>query len=92
MPYIHQTARAEIANGDPPANVGELTYVIQQYVNTYLDEQGLSYARIAEVLGALEGAKVDFIDRIVKPYERRKREVNGDVWTDAVLKEANDGA
>lgn len=76
MPYI----RSEDKIKDLPKNAGELTYAIQQVLKIYLEGTGLRYAHIAEVLGALEGAKLDFVERIVKPYENQKRMQNGDVW------------
>ena len=42
---------------------------------------GLRFAIIAEVYGALESAKVDFTERVVIPYEDNKRVTNGDVWS-----------
>ena len=33
-----------------------------------------------DVLGALEGAKLEFVRRVVVPYEERKMKENGDVY------------
>jgi hypothetical protein len=44
----------------------------------------LKYQTLAECLGALEGAKLDLIERVVKPYEAKKAEENGDVWPDSL--------
>lgn len=79
MPYIDKDGRVGVAQSGP-TTVGELTYAFQQEISEYLAEQGLFYQSIAECLGALEGAKLDFIERVVKPYEERKRIENGDVW------------
>lgn len=81
MPYITEDRRADIDVGVSPETVGDLTYMLQQVIQGYLLERGLSYARCAEVLGALEGAKLDFIDRVVLSYEHKKRIENGDVWS-----------
>lgn len=80
MPYIKDDRKDELTHGAAPANAGDLTYVIQQEINRYLSVHGLRYQQIAEVLGAIEGAKLDFIERVVKPYEHKKCVENGDVW------------
>lgn len=87
MPYIPPARKKEIDNHDAaPANAGDLTYVIQQALNRYLQVHGLRYQQIAEVLGAIEGAKLDFIERVVKPYEQKKLRDNGDVWPEDGLR------
>jgi hypothetical protein len=80
MPYITPDVKAELDRGHSPASPGELTYAIQQLIKGYLESEGLCYQQIAEILGSLEGAKLDFIQRVVKPYEDKKRGENGDVW------------
>lgn len=64
----------------PAANVGELTFQITSLLQDYLVEHGLRYQQIAEILGALEGARLDFIDQVVVGYEHGKAEANGNVW------------
>ena len=93
MPYIDQAKRKRlIAYGDTdPQDAGELTFVIQQALNTYLAVNGLSYRELAECLGALEGAKIDLTERVIKPYEEEKRFQNGDVWTVHVGRRATVG-
>jgi hypothetical protein len=49
-------------------------------IRGFLDEEPLSYERIALTLGAIEGLRADFIRRVVTPYEKRKCKENGDVW------------
>lgn len=81
MPYITSTRKRAITQGAKAGNVGELTYVIQQAIMSYLGGRGeMRYQHIAEVSGALHQAGRDFDERIVQPYERRKRNENGDVW------------
>jgi hypothetical protein len=86
MPYVDMKTRERL-DGDSrgiganrPQNAGQLTYDLQQCLKRYLEDRGLSYQTIAECLGALEGAKCDLIERVVKPYEARKLAENGDVW------------
>ncbi len=80
MPYVTLDRRQDIVDGDFPMNVGELTFSLQWILRQYLENTGLRYAHLAECLGALEGAKLDLIDRVVVPYEHKKCEENGDVW------------
>lgn len=94
MPYIEPSARKRLASyADPtPMTPGELTYVIQHAMANYLDLRGrlqpcgIRYEDLAVCLGALEGAKLDLIERVIKPYEEAKRVVNGDVWPEHLLR------
>ena len=81
MPYIDRDTRLKWEESYYiPENVGELTYAIQQLLRSYTFN-GTDYQTFAECLGALEGAKADFVDRVLLPYEAKKCEENGDVWT-----------
>lgn len=82
MPYIAPSLQATLKPNpeSTAATVGELTYQIQQLFKVWIDERGDSYQNIGECLLAVEGAKADLIDRKLLPYERLKREQNGDVW------------
>ena len=79
VPYIKQDRR-QIVYEEGAETVGELTYLFCREIKSYLQTKGESYQVFAEVLGALEGAKLDFIERKVKAYEQRKCLENGDVW------------
>ena len=68
-----------------PETAGELTYALQQVLKIYLEGTGLRYQHLAECLGALEGAKLDLTERMIKPYEARKLKENGDVWPESLL-------
>jgi hypothetical protein len=46
----------------------------------YMDYQKLSYQTINDIVGALEGAKLEFYRRVAVPYEESKRRINGDVY------------
>ena len=84
MPYIHPDQR-HTALHDPHTS-GELNFAITQLISRYVTDGHYSYARLNDVLGALEGAKLEFVRRVVAPYEDRKRAENGDVY-DAILVE-----
>lgn len=79
MPYLTTEAKSKLDAGTVPRTAGELTYLLARQVQKYLPEE-LRYEHMATVLGALEGCKSDFIDRILLPYEHRKWRDNGDVW------------
>lgn len=78
MPYIPQDAREDAAV--EPVTPGELNYAVTRLVAEYVEQQGLNYAVINDVVGALEGAKLEFYRRVAAPYEDRKIEQNGDVY------------
>lgn len=80
MPYITQAARQVIADGGVIETSGELNYAFTTVINKYLAKHGKSYARFNDVIGALEGAKLEFYRRIVVPYEDQKIKENGDVY------------
>lgn len=80
MPYIKQHQREDILeNVEAPTDPGELNYVITRVVFEYYKGRG-NYQAINDVLGALEGAKLEFYRRVAAPYEDRKKEENGDVY------------
>lgn len=81
MPYIKQELRDEIdTNQFVPNNGGELNYIFSKIAWEYFIEHGGSYTSINDVLGALEGAKLEFYRRVAVPYEDKKIKENGDVY------------
>jgi len=81
MPYITQDRRDCLyMNKLPPANAGELSYMITQRITEYLASHPNSYQTMNDVIGALEGAKLEFYRRVVVPYEDQKRAEHGDVY------------
>jgi len=60
-------------------NAGELNYQITRLCHRYLTDNGVEYKNINDVLGALEGAKLEFYRRVVAPYEDIKIRENGDL-------------
>jgi hypothetical protein len=85
MPYISQGDRQDLDDrdfyipdlGDAP--VGTLTYILYRACLEYLISHDHNYATRADVLGALESAKLEFYRRQVAPYEDYKITQNGDV-------------
>ena len=81
MPYLTPAARHALRMGhvvfDSP---GQLNYGITSLAVDYVDQHGLSYDTINAVLGALEGAKLEFYRRVAGRYEDEKIKENGDVY------------
>ncbi len=80
MPYITQERRNKIEATSWPITAGELNYKITREIFKYYEDIEPSYQRINDILGALEGAKMEFYRRIVVPYEDQKIIDNGDVY------------
>jgi len=84
MPYITQERREALFVGPEPdaeaLNGGELNYMLTLVCLDYWKRMGQRYAQINDILGALEGAKLEFYRRVAVPFEERKREANGDVY------------
>lgn len=82
MPYITHERRESLLDefADMPITPGELNFVITTVINGYRHSKGLSYQTINDIVGALEGAKLEFYRRIAVPYEDSKIQENGDVY------------
>lgn len=78
MPYIVSDERDPT---HPAEDAGHLNYQITLLVDDYIKRRGLRYSNINDVLGALEGAKLEFYRRIASPYEAQKCVHNGDVYS-----------
>ena len=81
MPYVTKRRRLELdVHGVPPANAGDLNYLLTLVILDYVRARGRTYQTINDVVGALEGAKLEFYRRVAAHYEERKIEINGDVY------------
>ena len=81
MPYIKLERRQEMQLDGGNANTaGELNYQLTVVCKDYMEHKGLSYATINDIVGALEGAKLEFYRRVAAPYEDKKIIENGDVY------------
>lgn len=78
MPYITPAARARLLT-DGPADAGELNYTLTEIIRAYWEARQ-RYQAINDIVGALEGAKLEFYARIARPYEETKIAENGDVY------------
>lgn len=86
MPYIKSAERKRIFNcsslDEIGANLktsGELNFAITVLIDEYLGFE-YNYQKINDVMGALEGAKLEFYRRVAAPYEDKKIQENGDVY------------
>jgi hypothetical protein len=82
MPYIKQETRERLLDdmAEMPETAGELNFVITSIINGYRHTKGLNYQTINDIVGALEGAKLEFYRRVAAPYEDSKMAQNGDVY------------
>ena len=81
MPYVKQSDRIRLDNGEDAQTAGELNYIITKTVDAYLNRTPRSYANLNEAIGVLECAKLELYRRIVAEYEDTKITENGDVYT-----------
>lgn len=83
MPYIKQADRRRVENGNgmwPKAKTaGELNYLLTVVCHDYWSENGQNYQAFNDIIGALEGCKLELYRRRVAPYEDEKIKENGDV-------------
>lgn len=80
MPYISEERRHEVFT-EEPTTPGELNFLITAIIWEYF-KNNRNYQSINDVLGALEGAKLEFYRRVAAPYEDKKIALNGDVYVE----------
>ena len=85
MPYIKEEDKLDIYEYNilDTSNIttpGKLNFAITQIVLDYFEKVPPNYQSINDILGALEGAKLEFYRRVAVPYEDKKKEENGDVY------------
>lgn len=84
MPYITEKLRTYF-DGCPIKNLkidspGELNYCITRLLITYMEDKQLNYQVVNDIVGAVEGAKIEFYRRVAVPYENQKIVENKDVY------------
>lgn len=86
MPYISKNRREQLnVRADVRFNgPGELNYAFTKLGLDYLKQNGTRYQSLNDVIGALEGAKLELYRRVAADYEDEKCLEAGDVY-DAVL-------
>lgn len=80
MPYIKEEDRKPetLLEFQTP---GELNYFISIFLDEYLIKYGVTYTNINTLVGVLECVKLELYRRIAAPYEDKKKEENGEVYT-----------
>lgn len=82
MPYIPQDERNRFdydITHLAPQSAGQLNYIITQLCRNYIKNFGENYQHYNDILGALEGCKLELYRRSVANYEDKKIDSNGDL-------------
>jgi hypothetical protein len=77
MPYIKKDRRSIACLF--PKNPGELNFALTSMVHDYIRVKKQKYQTYNDIMGALEGAKLELYRRFIAPYEDAKIKENGDV-------------
>lgn len=89
MPYVPAEVKYRITHGSKPFDSGTLTYLLTTIVDDYITEgqsRDISFAALADAIGALECTKLELYRRVAAPYEDAKREINGEAYSSRALK------
>jgi len=89
MPYIKQQRRRFI-EGEldllagklaliDTLNAGDMNYIFTYLSKVYLQVKGEKYQNYNDLMGALEGCKIELYRRSIAPYEDAKIYENGDL-------------
>ena len=91
MPYINKEDRRRIEEAmQDDCNLieelasritcaGDFNYVVTRLLHECINNWGMNYDTLNELVGAMECCKLEFVRRVVSPYEDKKIEENGDV-------------
>lgn len=79
MPYIKPEARERLDVANASKDAGELNYCLTKMCHDYWMRCGRNYQAFNDIIGALEGCKLELYRRKVAPYEDVKIAENGDV-------------
>jgi len=85
MPYIKSEDRTNFKylvkeiKTSPPETAGELQYLIAVLIKEMFANSDMRYQNCNDILGALNGANLEFYRRYVAPYEDQCIFDNGDV-------------
>ena len=79
MPYITSHQKEEIKQGRLPNTAGELNYCFTLLAFEYIKHVGERYQTYNDIMGALEGCKLELYRRKISEYENQKIKDNGDV-------------
>lgn len=82
MPYIPKVVRValDLEDAPLPENAGQLNYCLTAVAIRYVEDNGLSYESINDVMGAFACAAQEFYRRVAADYEDIKIVANGDCY------------
>lgn len=81
MPHCKKSVKNMLDTSWHPLNGAELNYCITALLRDYTQRHGdVSYQNISDCLGALEGAKAEFVRLVVTPFEDGAIERNGSAY------------
>ena len=81
MPYIKQVRREQIYRPcEDIRTSGELNFVFTSIAKDYILNRGETYQTYNDIIGALEGCKLELYRRMTSNYEDTKIKENGDVY------------
>lgn len=80
MPYIEAKRRVILNDElDTPQNAGELNYMFTRLIIKYWNGRN-NYQAISDIMGALQGAGLEFMRRKGNDYEQKKLTQQGDCY------------
>lgn len=88
MPYIKEENKLAldiIINQFPALDEPELDYVITRLAIKSVKNMPTKFVSLNKVWGVLTGAAEEFYRRLVGPYENKKAQENGDVYSDVLF-------
>ena len=86
-PYTKNTDReryfplAEVLKTTRIYSAADLAYIITQVIDQYVDQREMCWETLSNASKAVESAHEAFMDDVYRPYERNKRNINGEVFT-----------
>ena len=91
MPYITEHIRKDLKDEPTrdPQSAGELNYTLSKVCDEYLHLNGVCYQSFNDIIGALEGAKLEIYRRLCAGYEDQKIKENGDVYHEKTIRKCN---
>lgn len=81
MSYLKPEIREILNNGADPQTMEELSYIITKILDEYLLNRFHTYEVHAGIVGMLETTKLEYIRRVLVPYEKSRIRCNGDVYS-----------
>jgi len=100
MPYILQEKREKYQQlindlvyelyNDVDNLEGNLNFIVSSIISEFTEGERLNYKNINALVGSLECCKLELYSRIAVPYEKLKRDENGDVYENVRSNEESD--